>query len=290
LFASETSDAWELLRLGRLERTIGPFRFERDFSLTPLRLRAAEGVEKGLSHLLTAMEERRDELTAARQDFPLNLMSVPLARLAPLHLLVALQRFLPLLDDLSRRRTAHPYELYNVLITLYGTLRAFDAHAEKPPEYAHETPGVVFPWLFERLTTLVRESARDGTAMLPFEQVDKATYRLVFPRSFLVGKRPYLVVRGADESYLRTRLPGLLKMASPAALPPIIHSATHGVAIAVEFEPPASLPRRHNEVVYRIDVRDRLWLDVEDRLQVMLHVAGTQPTLHFALYSVTRSV
>ncbi|MCL2724723.1 MAG: type VI secretion system baseplate subunit TssK [Polyangiaceae bacterium] len=290
LLASEVSDPWECLRIGRLERTGGPLRMERSFSRTPLRVQAADGLQAGIKQLLNAVEERRSELVTARKDFPLNFMSASLEHLPHVQLLVALHRFFPLLKELSVRRTAHPYELYEVLATLYGTLRVFDSNAEEPPAYAHETPGTVFPWLFEHLVTLVREAARDDTTMLPFEKVDEVSFRLTFPRTFLVGKRPYLVASGADEAYLCGKLPGLLKMASPTVLPQFVNTATQGVAVAVEFEPPAVLPRRNNQAAYRINVRDPLWLDIEDRLQVALRIEGAPSTLRFSLYSVTRTV
>jgi type VI secretion system protein ImpJ len=98
------------------------------------------------------------------------------------------------------------------------------------------------------------------------------------------------VASGAEEAFLRDRIPSLLKMASPSAMPSLIHSALRGVAIAVEFEPAPSIPRRPDVVTYRIDIRDPLWLDVEDRRSILLHVPNAPPTLAFVLYGIERTV
>jgi predicted component of type VI protein secretion system len=113
---------------------------------------------------------------------------------------------------------------------------------------------------------------------------------LPFDRSDLAGKVPLLVLRGADEVFLRERVPSLLKMASPAAIKPLLHSSLRGVAVAVEFEPPPVVPRQEGVVAYRIDVRDKLWLDIEDRQQIELQIAGAPASFEAYLYGVERLV
>ncbi len=105
-----------------------------------------------------------------------------------------------------------------------------------------------------------------------------------------MGKRPLLVLSGADEEFLRERVPSLLKMASPSAILPLLGSAIRGVAVAVEFEPPAVIPRRRGAVAYRLDVRDPLWLDIEDRMQIQLNLLGAPASLEAVLYGVERTV
>jgi predicted component of type VI protein secretion system len=60
--------------------------------------------------------------------------------------------------------------------------------------------------------------------------------------------------------------------------------------VAVEFEPPPAVPRRRGAVAYRIDVRDPLWLDIEDRMQIQLHLSGAPASLEAVLYCVERLV
>jgi type VI secretion system ImpJ/VasE family protein len=289
LFQHQPLDRFETLTLGSIQRIGTTLRFDRGVLPTVLRVSASDALAALLRRLVDALNRRQQELSRYRADHPLNLQAVAPSDLPGLQLAVIVQRYLPLLSELTERRFAHPRELYQVLVALYGALVAFGA-TDLPPSYDHDEPGKVFPWLFDRIETRVDEAARDKTTSLRFERVDEVTFRLSFDRAALVGKRPFLVASGADETFLRDRVPALLKMATPTAILPLLNSALRGVAIAVEFEPPAVIPRRRDTVAYRLDVRDPLWLDIEDRLQIQLHVLHAPPTLEFVLYGVERSL
>jgi type VI secretion system protein ImpJ len=289
LFQEEIHEGLEWLRLGRARSFGRSVRFERDAVPTVLRVRASSALEEGLRRLVLAFETRRRELARYRVDHPLNLGAVVAAELPGLQLSVILQRWLPLLKDVAVRRSAHPRELYEILVAVHGALAA-SGTAEIAPTYAHDEPGGVFPWLFERIDRLLEEAAREGTTALPFQRVNETTFRLSFERGDLVGKRPLLVLSGGDEGFLRERVPSLLKMASPSAMAPLLDRAVRGVAVAVEFEPPPAIPRRSGAVAYRIDVRDPLWMDIEDRMQIQLNLLGAPPALEAVLYGVERVI
>jgi type VI secretion system protein ImpJ len=289
LFQEELHEGVEALRLGRVQSFGKSLRFVRDGLPTVLRVRASVALAEDLRRLGRAFEARRQELVRYRASHPLNLSSIIAADLPGLQLSVVLQRYLPVLADLEARRSTHPHELYEVLVAVHGALSAFGT-PEIPPAYDHDEPGGVFPWLFERIERLVAEAARDTTTILPFRRIDQATFRLSFERGHLAGKNLLLVLGGADEAFLRERVPSLLKMASPTAITPLLDSAVGGVAVAVEFEPPPVVPRTRGTVAYRIDVRDRLWLDIEDRMQIELNLVGAPPSLEAFLYGVERVV
>ena len=291
LFGDEPREGFEVLRLGRAQAFGGKsVRFERDALPTMLRLRGSMVLEQGLRQLLSGFEVRLREFVRYRVDHPLALGSVVAEDLPGLQLWVILQRYLPLLADLAARRAAHPHELYEVLVAVHGALQIFADAIEIPPVYAHEDQGQVFPWLFQRIGKLVDEAARSQTTILPFQRTDQTTFRLTFDRTALVGKRPLLVLSGAEDEFLRERVPNLLKMASPTAIAPLLGSAVRGVSVAVEFEPPPVVPRRRGALAYRIDVRDRLWLDIEDRMQIQLSLLGAPASLEAFLYCVERLV
>jgi len=283
LFERESIDRFEVIALGRIQRVGGTFRFDPEAAPTVVRVRTASSVHRGLVDLVAALERRRDELIQDREDHPLN-MEVATPKL---ELFLALQHHLPMLVDLTESRATHPRDLYRALLKLYAKLRPFGA-TEAAPRYVHEKPGEIFPWLFVRIAQIVEEAARDDLTVLPFERTDETTLSLSFEREQLVGKQPFLVAFGPDERLLRERAPHILKMASPAAMPPLRGSALSGVDITVEYQPPEGIPRRSGVVTYRIDVRHPLWLDIEDRLQIELFAPFNDPSLRFYVYGVKR--
>ena len=289
LFEGESLEEFEVLRLGRVARFGKSLRFEPGALPTVLRVAASVVVGDGLRELVQACDRRREELVRYRADHPLKLGAVVPLELPGLQLSVVLQRYLPLLRDYAARRCVHPHALYRTLVGLHGALSAF-ASPEIAPAYDHEDQGRAFPWLFERIARLAHEAARDATTVLPFRRMDETTFRLAFKRGDLAGKRPMLVLRGGDEAFLRDRVPSLLKIASPAAIKSILHSALRGVAVAVEFDPPPIIPRQADVVAYRIDLRDRHWLDIEDRMEIQLQLVGAPVTLEAFLYGIERLV
>jgi type VI secretion system protein ImpJ len=289
LLEDELHDGVETLRVGRVDCLGQSLRFDRDAIPTVLRVGAAGALERGVTKLVAAIENRCRELVRHRADHPLNLLAVDAEELPALQLSVALQRYLPLLSDIAARN-AHPHALYEMLVAFHGALVTLGPGLEVAPPYDHERPEAVFPWLFERITRLVEQAARSHTVILPFKRQNANVFKLTFEPKDLAGKRLLLVLQGPDEGFLRDRVPSLIKMASPTALDPLRDSAVRGVAVAVEFEPPSSVPRKQGVVAYRIDVRDPLWLDVEDRGQVQLSLHGAAPSLEAFLYGVERVV
>ncbi len=287
LFEGEGLDGFELLRLGRVRCFGKAVRLDTDVFPTALCVRASSALREGLRALIGVCEGRCGELARYRAEHPLRLGAVAASELPGLQLAVILNQHLPLLSDIAARKVAHPHELYTRLVALHGALSAF-ASPEIAPPYAHEDQGPAFQWLLERTTRLVETAARDRTTILQFGRMEPSRFRLAFDRRDLAGKRPLLVLRGADEEFLRERVPALLKMASPHAIKPLLNSAVRGVAVAVEFEPPEIVPRQEGTVAYRIDIRDKLWLDIEDRQQVELQLVGAPPSLEALLYGVER--
>ncbi|MGH7294283.1 MAG: type VI secretion system baseplate subunit TssK, partial [Polyangiaceae bacterium] len=289
LFEGERLEGFELLRLGRVRCFGKSVRIEPDVLPTALCVRGSRGLHEGLRALIGACESRCAELARYRADHPLRLGAVATSELPGLELAVILHQHLPRLADIAARRVAHPHELYGRLVTLHGALSAFGTPEIAPP-YDHHDQGPAFRWLFERITHLVSVAARDRTTILQFGRVDASRFRLPFDRGDLAGKRPLLVLRGAEEEFLRDRVPSLLKMASPAAIKPLLNSAIRGVAVAVEFEPPEVVPRQEGVVAYRIDTRDKLWQDIEDRQFIELQLLGAPSSLEAFLYGIERVV
>jgi predicted component of type VI protein secretion system len=116
------------------------------------------------------------------------------------------------------------------------------------------------------------------------QRVDRATFslRLDDPDAFRRGV--YLVASGVGEALLAGHLPAYAKMASPQALASLLNTATRGVAIALEFDPPAVLPSSAMHCSFRVDVRSQHWLDALQSQALVVHVPDAPPELNLALY------
>jgi type VI secretion system protein ImpJ len=288
IFEGEAMEEFEVVSLGRIERNGARVQWETGSVPTVARVRASTVLQAGLDRLVVALQQRKGELLRLRAERPFRLFEVANEDLPALQLLSIIQRYLPLVVEAARRPTVAPRELYELLVSTYGALTVFASEDRDPPAFVHEKPGESLPWLFAEIQTLVDTGARDRTTVLPFKRVDATTYKLTFDREVLVGKRPFLVASGAEEQFLRDRVPSILQMGSPAAMPRLLESALRGVAVATEFEPAPAIPRRPDVMAYRVDVRDPLWLDIEDRRAIVLHVPQAPTSLGFVLYGIEK--
>jgi type VI secretion system protein ImpJ len=188
---------------------------------------------------------------------------------------------------MQAREVVHPHELYAVLAKMVGALSSLtDVRPEPVPAYEHDDVGAVFDELAERLLLLIERTARERVMKFPLKRLDDTTHRATLRSEAFVGRRHYLVATGADEVTLRDRLPSLAKIATGAALNSLLQSSVRGVAIAVEFDPPAELPSRSSFVCYRLDVRDRYWADIRERLDLVVYVPVQAPTLELTLFAL----
>jgi type VI secretion system protein ImpJ len=288
LFESEITGDVEAIFLGRVEQTGTRVQWEKGSTPTVARVRASAVLQSGLEQLVRGFEQRKRELLRTRAERPFRMLELTSFDVPSLELLVIVQRYLPLLADAATRPSLQPGELHELLTSIHGSLAVFAPEDRAGPRFSYERPRESIMWLVSEIRTILDEAARDRTTVLPFERVDASTFKLSFDREWLVGKRPILVASGVDEPFLRDRIPTLLKMASPAAMPSLLQSALRGVAVAPEFEPFAAIPRRPDLLAYRVDVRDPLWLDIEDRRAIVLYVPQAPPTLTFVLYGIER--
>ena len=288
LFGREATDRFELLSIGQLQRVGTRFRFDPAVFPTIARIGGAGHLREALVRFVAALQRRQDELRDAwgNQALDREALTAP-DTIEPVELGLLLNEYVPLLWECAAENS-HPRELYELLNAFYGALRIFGAK-EQRPRYVHTKPGEIFPWFFQRIQTIVEEAARHETTVLPFVRVDQATFDLSFHAEDLVGKRPYLVADQAPEGYLRTEVPRLIKMAGPNEIERLKQSAVRGVGMAEEFEPPGLLAHRRDVVVYRINVRDPLWLDIEDRRRIVIFLPGALASLRFFLYGVKRA-
>jgi type VI secretion system protein ImpJ len=280
-------DDEEALLVGQFERRTNGIDFSSSAMPALLAVSAFAPLVALLDKTIEGFERRIAELLASRDRTPLDVARFAPAQGPALQLLVTLQQHLPVLVDLRARRVAHPEELFEVLASVTGALSSVtDVRPEPVPAYEHENMGAVFADLVERTLLLTARTARERLMTFPLKRLDDTTYRAQLRAEAFVGRRHYLVATGADEQVLRERVPSLAKIATGAALNSLLQSSVRGVAIAVEFDPPAELPSRRSFVCYRLDVRDRYWADIRERLDLVVHLPIAAPTLELTLYAI----
>jgi type VI secretion system protein ImpJ len=242
----------------------------------------------GMREVVAALHTRRAGLLAAREARPLDLRALPPASISPLLLLSAINQALAVLDHPDPALHLSPLGLHGVLSALLGNLESLDGRTQAVgPFYAHDAPGPSFRPLFERLLSVIPEVAREPHLAFPLTRLDAWTFSMSLRDPELFRRRAYLVAGGADESVLAIILPAYAKIGSAATLPRIVNSATRGVPIALEFDPPPSLPSSARHCSFRVDTRSDYWSEIVESRSLLVHVPEAPPDMTLAIYVLT---
>ncbi len=288
LFDDEGEDTYERLTLGNVS-LLGRHPTPDPWLVPPmLRILPESPVAVGMQEVVAALRTRRASLLAAREARPLDLRALPPASISPLLLLSAINQALAVLDHPDPALHLSPLGLHGVLSALLGNLEALDGRTQTVgPFYAHDAPGPSFRPLLERLLSVIPEVAREPHLAFPLTRLDAWTFSLSLREPELFRRRAYLVAGGADEAALATLLPAYAKVGSATTLPRIVNSATRGVPIALEFDPPPSLPSSARHCSFRVDTRSDYWSEIVESRSLLVHVPEAPPDMTLAIYVLT---
>jgi type VI secretion system protein ImpJ len=287
LFGAEGGDAYERITLARLHPQ-GRIHLD-PWTLPPMtRLLSGTVLASEVGRVVSSLRARRNGLIAARKARPFDLRTVSAALMPEVLLLSIINQALAVLDHPDLTAHLPPPALHQVLTELLGGIETLGGTGPTlAVPYRHAEPGANFRALIERLLIEIPRVAREPHQAFPLARVDDATFALEVRDPELFRRRVYLVASGADESWLATSLPAHAKIASDATLPAIVNSATRGVSIALEFDPPPSLPSSARHCSFRIDTRSNYWTNILERKALRIRVLGAPRELVLSLYVLT---
>jgi type VI secretion system ImpJ/VasE family protein len=279
LFEEEGADTYERLPIAAVRSGKRPS-LDDAFAPPLLRAPSCPWLDRGVRDVIGALVARRAELLAAREARPLDLGGFEPSRAPQLLLLSAVNEALAVLEHPSRVASMSPASLHGALAGLLGTVQALDGHAAVAmPTYLHESPGPSFRTLIDGIVDLLPRVALDPHVAFPLRRIDAQTFSLHIETPELFRKRAYLLASGADESILASIVPAFAKIGSSESLPMLVRSAVRGAPVALEFDPPSSLPSDATHCVFKIDTRSPYWSDILTRRSLLVHLPEAPSTL-----------
>ena len=201
---------------------------------------------------------------------------------------------LPPLVHFYTHTDSHPFHFYQLMSDLVARLGIIfglisDNAADDFPAYNHESPIDGVTTLRDRLDTIFPLFGRSREGELPLTTV--ADRENMFSSS-LAGQR----LAGNEEVYLwaQADMPeedmmrnfvSLVRVAASSQIDQLITFNLPGVRMERPTNVPTMLPAPMKGLYFRLDIRDKLWLDILDAGELMLHVReedfpGLQVRLH----------
>lgn len=193
----------------------------------------------------------------------------------------SLNRYVPLLFQITEARDVHPWTVYGLLRQIIGELSSFSETVNVLGEYEDGTVNVP-PYNHRKLHTCFL-SAQNILLRLLDEITAGPEYmlELIYDGTYYSGElsmsmfdahnRFYLVLATEhDPGRVLQSFTGLAKIGSRESLPLLIARALPGVKVKPLETPPQELPRRPGSLYFQIDHHGELWQQVQNSNQLAI--------------------
>lgn len=253
-----------------------------------LDLRSCQTLAGFVIDILGRLEQRQDEvsLRAAEPSAGSNSDAMFL-------LLIALNRWQPVLRHLARLDRVHPERLYATFISFAGELATFTSAERRPqafPDYDHENLELCFRPVMEALRVALGVQIGAGAQPLKLVKLAPGAYNSVITdRSLYDSGRFFLAVSSARPAEMvRAQLPALVKIGSITKMEQLVNSAVPGVPLVPIGAPPSQIRALPGYVYFELDRTSPDWRDFATAPALGLHIAGEWPELQMELWCVKR--
>ncbi|WP_105102810.1 type VI secretion system baseplate subunit TssK [Microbulbifer pacificus] len=213
------------------------------------------------------------------------------AEIADYLLLQVINRFEPLLKQITAQPRLHPHSLFLELLQLAGELSTFTSANKRPPEiprYAHENLQQSYAGLFsalrQSLSTVLEQTA------IPMELVQRKFGIYVAPITdpSLVKTASFIMAAKADMpgDLLRSRFPGQAKVAPVEAIRELISAQLPGLSIRALPVAPRQIPYHAGFTYFEIERTGELWQAMQRSGGFAVHLGAEFPGLNMELWAI----
>lgn len=253
-----------------------------------LDLRSCPTLSGFIIDILGRLEQRQDEvsLRAAEPSSGSNSDAMFL-------LLIALNRWQPVLRHLAKLDRVHPERLFADFIAFAGELATFTRAERRPaafPDYDHENLELSFRPVVEALRAALGVQIGAGALPLKLTKLAPGAYNSVITdRSLYDQGRFFLAVSAARPAdMIRAQMPPLVKIGSITKMEQLVNSAVPGVPLVPIGAPPQQIRALPGFVYFELDRTSPVWRDFATAPALGLHIAGDWPELQMELWCVKR--
>lgn len=252
-----------------------------------LDITASQRLKGGLTDILGRAEQRANDLarnaaeaTDGGQDSFKNYF-----------MLVALNRWCPMLSHLDSLPVVHPERFFHELVGMAGELATMALPERKPPifpRYNHEDLQATFEPVFDLLRSIMAAVFDQAARQLPLNPAGPGAYISIISNNaiFKTGYFFLAVNAAAPLDEIRANFPKVAKLGPGPKMKAIIESALPGIPLRHVPSPPPQLRVLPGYIYFELDRGVPDWRDFATAPNLGLMVAGDWPALKIELWYV----
>jgi type VI secretion system protein ImpJ len=206
-------------------------------------------------------------------------------------LLLACNRYEPVLARLRESSPVHPLGLYTELLRLAGECATYGRETRRPPAflaYSHTNLNDCFAPVVEEIRRAMVAVVDQRVVPIPVRDMTKGLYRADIPDPQLF-KSAYFVLAAAANmptETLRSRLPTMTRIGPPDKIREMVMSQVPGIRIEALAVAPRQLPFLANYCYFKLDTTSEYWPALEVARSMALYVAGDPPGLELQMWAI----
>jgi type VI secretion system protein ImpJ len=282
LVEGESQQHASVLRIARIERT-GAGLYQQDSRFVPplLDLAASDFLVSILRRLVEIVAAKSTQLASLRRQKNLNLAEFGASDIANFWLLYTVNTSFPLLQHLFETRRGHPEVLYQIMLSLAGSLTTFSSqiHPRDLPKYEHNDLCKCFEDLDEKIRVLLETVVPINFVSLPLKLGQPFVYATALADDkYLRNTKMYLAVRAEmNQADLISKTPYLIKVCSANYIDHLVQQALAGVELTHTPRPPSAIPVKLNYQYFSVAQAGVAWEAVTRGRSFAAYVPGDFP-------------
>ena len=238
-----------------------------------------------LEELYGLVKQRGDAL-AARIGAP---GTKGVAEFADFILLLACNRYQPLLDQFRHTTPLHPLHVFNELVKLAGECATF-IEPRRPPvyeRYDHNALSETFIPVVEGIRRTMASILEQTAVQIPLTQVAKGLYGADIADQRLITSGYFVLSASAQvpREALRTTLPTQIKIGPPDRIRDLVMTAVPGIRIE-PIDAPRQIPFHANFCYFQLDSQSEFWQSVKTSRRLAIYVAGELPGIELQFWAI----
>jgi type VI secretion system protein ImpJ len=250
-----------------------------------LDMQAHPKARSWLEELYGLVKQRGDAL-AARVGAP---GTKGVADFADFILLLACNRYQPLLDQFRHTTPLHPLQAFNELLKLAGECATFLPERRAPTfeRYDHNQLASTFIPVVEAIRRTMAAVLEQTAVQIPLTQVAKGLYGADIADVRLITSGYFVLSASAQvpREALRTTLPTQIKIGPPDRIRDLVMTAVPGIRIE-PIDAPRQIPFHANFSYFQLDAQSEFWDSVKTSRRLAIYVAGELPGLELQFWAI----
>lgn len=213
------------------------------------------------------------------------------AEIADYMLLQVLNRYEPLMVELSRQQRLHPFELYKELLQLSGELATFTASKKRPesfPPFGLDNLGEVFASVVSTLRQSLGMVLEQTAIALELTQRKFGIYVSVVNDRSLIDSATFILAVKADMpgEALRNNFPSQAKVAPVEVIRELISASMPGVMIRPLPVAPRQIPYHAGFAYFELEKQGKAWAAMKNSGGFAVHLGAEFPGLEMEFWAI----